>query len=515
MGCYHFHLNQLSRGKGQSAVASAAYRAGAKMRSTYYGEWNDYTRKGGVVLAEIYLPKHAPERFKDRETLWNEVEWMEGNKKAQLAHSFDIALMNEFSMEENMELARRFVEEQLVARGMIADLAIHNPKKEKDKIPNPHMHIMVPIRPLNADGTWGQKQKKIPVMTPDGQPVLNKKGQPVFRAVHTTDWSSKETLEELRKVWAKMCNELYEEKGLSERIDSRSYENRGIDKIPMVHEGPNVQAMEARGIQTALGSLNRLIRTLNALKERAEHLMRWSLVKQSQLAERMMKLHRPTLADYLSVYCKKRDAVAESYAYGTQKAKNVNLKQFAETIRFLEEHDVRTPEQLTAKIQELGEQLDEMSGRLNGKLYNLRSVNVNLRASEDYFETRPVYQEMKKKYFGREKFKEIHKKELSRYYRSERILKENLDGNGKIPEGQWKKDAENLSEEVAILRREKDKIGAALRKYEIIRKNVDDMLSKEEESIHLSETKKREAFTETKENVRTMKSKKRSHGMEL
>ncbi len=88
------------------------------------------------------------------------MEWIEGNKKAQLAHSFDIALMNEFSMEENIELARRFVEEQLVARGMIADLAIHDPKKAKDKIPNPHMHIMVPIRPLQEDGTWGQKQKK-------------------------------------------------------------------------------------------------------------------------------------------------------------------------------------------------------------------------------------------------------------------------------------------------------------------------------------------------------------------
>lgn len=81
------------------------------------------------------------------------MEWIEGNKKAQLAHSFDIALMNEFSMEENIELARRFVEEQLVARGMIADLAIHDPKKAKDKIPNPHMHIMVPIRPLQEDGT--------------------------------------------------------------------------------------------------------------------------------------------------------------------------------------------------------------------------------------------------------------------------------------------------------------------------------------------------------------------------
>lgn len=86
MGCYHFHLNQLSRGKGQSAIASAAYRAGTKLECTYYGEVSDYTRKGGVVLAEIHLPKQAPERFKDREILWNEVEWIEGNKKAQLAH---------------------------------------------------------------------------------------------------------------------------------------------------------------------------------------------------------------------------------------------------------------------------------------------------------------------------------------------------------------------------------------------------------------------------------------------
>ena len=74
MGCYHFHLNQLSRGKGQSAIASAAYRAGAKLECTYYGEVSDYTRKGGVVLAEIHLPKQAPERLKDRETLWNKFD---------------------------------------------------------------------------------------------------------------------------------------------------------------------------------------------------------------------------------------------------------------------------------------------------------------------------------------------------------------------------------------------------------------------------------------------------------
>ncbi len=123
-----------------------------------------------------------------------------------------------------------------------------------------------------------------------------------------------------------MCNELYEEKGLTERVDARSYEERGIDKIPMVHEGPNVQAMEARGISTALGSLNRLIRALNDMKERAKNLLQWSLFRQSQLMERMLFLHQPTLADYLRNYYDKRNAVAGSYAYGTQKAKNTNLK---------------------------------------------------------------------------------------------------------------------------------------------------------------------------------------------
>ena len=508
MGCYHFHLNQLSRGKGQSAIASAAYRAGEKLECTYYGEVSDYTRKGGVVLAEIHLPKQAPERLKDRETLWN------GSKEIR-KHSFDIALMNEFSMEENIELARRVVEEQLVARGMIADLAIHGPKKAKDKIPNPHMHIMVPIRPLKEDGTWGQKQKKVPVLTPDGQPVLNQKGQPVFRAVHTTDWSRKETLEELRSAWARMCNELYEEKGLTERVDARSYEERGIDKIPMVHEGPNVQAMEARGISTALGSLNRLIRALNDMEERAKNLLQWSLFRESQLMERMASLHQPTLADYLKNYYDKRNEVAESYAYGIQKAKNTNLKQFADTIRFLEEHDVRTPEQLTERIQELDLQLDEVSQRLNKQLSALRSVNINLYAIKEYFETRPVYLELKNKYFGREKFKEEHKKELSRYYRSERILKENLDSSGKIPEGQWKREADSLSEEIATLRNEDKRIHAMLRKYERIKDNVEALMAEEDEGGSLPETNKREQSTETKEVVRTMKLKKKHHGMEL
>ena len=106
MALYHLTVSQIRRSAGQSAIAAAAYRAGECLYSDYYGEYSDYTRKGGVICSEILLPPHAPLEYQDRATLWNTVEQVEKHKKAQLAYSFDIALQNELSMEENIALAR-------------------------------------------------------------------------------------------------------------------------------------------------------------------------------------------------------------------------------------------------------------------------------------------------------------------------------------------------------------------------------------------------------------------------
>ena len=123
-------------------MAAAAYRSGEKLHSEYYGEDSDYTRKGGVICSEILLPPQAPPSFSNRETLWNAVEKVERGKKAQLAYSFDIALQNEFSMQENIDLARQFLLEQFVSRGMTVDFAVHQPDKEDGGIQNPHFHVM-------------------------------------------------------------------------------------------------------------------------------------------------------------------------------------------------------------------------------------------------------------------------------------------------------------------------------------------------------------------------------------
>lgn len=175
----------MKRSAGQSVVESAAYRAGERLYSERYGEYSDYTRKGGVVYTEILLPSHAPREYADRQTLWNAVEAAERGKNAQLAYSFDIALQNEFTLEENIALARRFLLDNFVSRGMIADFAVHQPDKAGG-IETPHFHVLCPIRPLDPDGTWGAKQRR--VYREDGK----------FDAVSTTDWGKPETLEEWR-----------------------------------------------------------------------------------------------------------------------------------------------------------------------------------------------------------------------------------------------------------------------------------------------------------------------------
>ena len=152
MALFHFHVDQIGRSAGRSAVACAAYRSGEKLYSEYYGETSDYTRKGGVMYSEIMLPPHAPMAYADRQTLWNAVEKAERRHDAQLAYSFDIALQNELTFEENLEVARAFLLQYFVGDGMTVDFCVHDP--ERDGIQNPHFHVMVPIRPLNPDGTW-------------------------------------------------------------------------------------------------------------------------------------------------------------------------------------------------------------------------------------------------------------------------------------------------------------------------------------------------------------------------
>ena len=152
---YHCNIGIVSRGKGKSAVAAAAYRSGEKITNEWDGMTHDYTRKGGVVHTEIMLPPHAPPSFSDRSTLWNSVELYEKAGNAQLAREIDAALPIELSREEQIRLVREYCSSQFVSRGMCVDFCLHDTGSG-----NPHCHIMLTMRPLDERGAWAAKSKK-------------------------------------------------------------------------------------------------------------------------------------------------------------------------------------------------------------------------------------------------------------------------------------------------------------------------------------------------------------------
>lgn len=445
MALYHFHVGQIKRSAGRSAVECAAYRAGEKLYSEYYGLVSDYTRKGGVMHTEILLPPHTPREYGDRQTLWNAVEDAERNKNAQLAYSFDIALQNEFSIVENIALARQFLLDNFVSRGMIADFAVHQPDKKDGGISNPHFHVMCPIRPLNPDGTWGAKQRR----------VYRANGK--FDAVPTTDWGRPETLEAWREAWAAMCNSKFEEKGLPDRIDHRSYERQNIEQLPTVHEGVAVRQMEAKGIVTDKGERNRWIKSatamLRTLGERIKTLVDWL----SNSRVKLDKPHSPSLAKLLADYFDARNAGAWS-----SKAKVGNLKLLTSAIAYLNENRLHTLADLEARLDSLHSSLDEAKTALDVNKKRSKELRELLRCAELYNRFKPLHDQLNaiKRKSKREQFKAEHESELRQFYLARRKLSDGIHTD------EWQR-------ELATLEREND---AAYAEYKALRAELTKLL---------------------------------------
>lgn len=420
MSLFHFHVTQIKR----SAVACAAYRAGEKLRSEYYGEVSDYTRKGGVVESGIMLPDYVPQHLSDRETLWNEVEKTEKGKKAQLAYSFDFALQNEFTMDENISLAKKFIREQFVERGMIADYAIHSP--ETTGIVNPHVHVLCPIRPIEENGEWGNKQKRVYELDRNGNRATDHNGNYIFSAVPTTDWGKPETLEHWRSEWARMCNEKFEEKQISDRIDYRSYERQGVDKIPTVHEGVAVRQMESKGIKTDKGDKNRFIKSTNALlaeiKEKIKNFKNWI----EEIKSELEKFNQPetTLVDILNTYLDMRKEGRSDWNKSAQtKGSVADLKKISQVIMILQSKNIRTLDELN----EILKPIDETRKSIKADEKKIKRLKQHISKIEDYEKYKPIYDKYKSIRFEKLKAKYYseHESEIEKYKTAVRYMKAN------------------------------------------------------------------------------------------
>ena len=203
MAIYHFSAKVIGRGAGSSAVASAAYRSASRLHDERLDRHHDFSNKAGVIHSEVMLPEGAPERLRDRQTLWNEVEAAEKRKDAQLAREVEFSIPREVTKEQGIALARDFVAKEFVARGMIADLNVHW-DLGSDGNAKPHAHVVLTMREIGPDG-FGAKVR---------------------------DWNATALLQSWRENWATHVNERLQSLGIKARIDHRSYERQGIELEP-------------------------------------------------------------------------------------------------------------------------------------------------------------------------------------------------------------------------------------------------------------------------------------------
>ena len=241
MAIFHMSFSNISAGKGRSAIASAAYRSGEKLFDDQEGRHYFYARS---VMPESFIltPKNAPAWASDREKLWNEVERKDRRANSRYAKEFNVALPVELSEDEQKELLTKYVQENFVDEGMVADVAIH-----RDHPDNPHAHVMLTNRPFNPDGTWGIKSKKQYILDENGNKMYTGTSKyPKSRKILMVDWDKKEKIIEWRHNWAVSVNQVLEQKNIPDRISEKSFENQGIDEIPTQHEGINSKRHERR-----------------------------------------------------------------------------------------------------------------------------------------------------------------------------------------------------------------------------------------------------------------------------
>ncbi|HEY5298690.1 MAG TPA: MobQ family relaxase [Verrucomicrobiae bacterium] len=218
MAIFRLEAKIISRGSGHSAVAAAAYRTGTKIRDERADKIHDYSsRTKGVVGSVILRPDNSPEWTAKTASLWNAVELGEKRKDAQLSREFILAVPRELSSKEQFEAAVEWAERELVSKGMIAEVSLHNPRSGK----NPHVHILATMRTIDGDK---------------------------FSAKKPREWNDKGLLIHWRESWCAAENAALEKAGRPERVDHRSLKDRGIDQVPQPKLGKEAVGMKKRGV---------------------------------------------------------------------------------------------------------------------------------------------------------------------------------------------------------------------------------------------------------------------------
>ncbi len=215
MAIYHCSLKVFSRSEGHSAVAAAAYRSGSILKDERAGRTHRYHKRTGVADTFILAPSSAPKSFLTRASLWNAAEASENRKNSRVAREVILALPHELSDKARAELTRDMGLYLLERYRVAVDVAIHSPCEGDGHDPrNHHAHLLFTTREVTKEGL-GAKTR-----------ILDDKV------------TGPQEIEIIREVWETLANDALERAGFPDaKIDRRTLEAQGVDRIPQTHEG--------------------------------------------------------------------------------------------------------------------------------------------------------------------------------------------------------------------------------------------------------------------------------------
>jgi hypothetical protein len=221
MAIGYLNVAIIGRSDGRSAVGAAAYASRTDLVDDRTGTAFRYARKSGdLVTSFVWLPKGAPERLRDRATLWNEVEKAETRKNSQTARRIIMALPHELTAKQQEQLLQDFIKENFTRKGLAVDASIHEPDPNGDDR-NDHAHLLIPTRFMDKNGL-GKKDRES---------------------------NDRAALDAWRASWVKLANRQLERYGHAARITFEVAEGQ----TPQNHLGPEATALERQGIETRAG----------------------------------------------------------------------------------------------------------------------------------------------------------------------------------------------------------------------------------------------------------------------
>ena len=469
----HTHVDIVSRSKGESVIAKAAYNARDKLKDDYYGKTHDYSKKDDLVFSKIFLPEHIPKEFSKREYLWNEVEKIEKSKNSQLARNLLFTLPRELNEEDRIKLISEFIEENFISKGMIADCNIHNPTAS-DNEEQPHAHILLTLREIDEQGNWKAKSKKEYILDENGEKIKLKSGNYKSRKVNLNDWNEPDKAKEWRENFSKKANEYLARNNIDKRIDPRTFGEQGREELPQVHLGTASFQMEKKGIQTERGNHNRKITAFNLefkkFKAELSKLTSWisSLLvnlqskydeyKQEKKEEYENKAELFNLYEYISIYHELQGEKARKLnPYASNKKIGADLRRFSKARIYLKDNNLRTIADLQEKISTIQANNKKISRDIKVKAKRIESLNKCFVYADIIKDNKQIFEEWNSKSLFKDSFYNSHKEQIDKYKRA-RVILEKITGSSAIKSKNWQRDIQSLEIEITKLNKQAQSI---------------------------------------------------------